>query len=180
MNKTLKYLGLLAILPLLTVAITTDYTPEAEALKSKGKDTPGRGGADSYGAATKGIVCGDKLCSEIPGGYAAWKEQQAKSSRIGTATTQPEPAPAPAPKMEDKKMDAMESMEDKKVDPGSVLRLSRANVPAEIPMHKGFYDGGDVYFIITDSSDENHANIITENQGWQVELAPLLANAPDE
>jgi hypothetical protein len=37
-----------------------------------------------------------------------------------------------------------------------------------------------VYFIITDSSDQLHANIITEQQGWQVELAPLLANAPAE
>ena len=62
----------------------------------------------------------------------------------------------------------------------SSLPLSRANVPATIPMHQGFYDGGLVHFIITDSSDPTHAEIITENQGWQVELAPLLANAPDE
>ena len=65
-------------------------------------------------------------------------------------------------------------------DLGSVLRLSRANVPTDIPLHQGYYDGGDVYFIITDSSDPKHAEIITENQGWRVELAPLLMNAPDE
>ena len=64
--------------------------------------------------------------------------------------------------------------------PGSLLTLARANVPATIPMHQGYYDGGMVYFIITDSSDVTHADIITENQGWKVELAPLLANAPDE
>lgn len=63
--------------------------------------------------------------------------------------------------------------------PGSLLTLSRANVPATIPMHQGFYNGESVYFIITDSSDPTHAEIITENQGWKVELAPLLANAPD-
>jgi hypothetical protein len=63
-------------------------------------------------------------------------------------------------------------------DLGSVLRLSRANVPAEIPMHKGFYNGGEVHFIITDSSEPTHAEIITKNQGWKVELAPLLAKAP--
>ncbi len=62
---------------------------------------------------------------------------------------------------------------------GSVLRLSRANVPAEIPLHQGYYNGGDVYFIITDSSDPTHSEIITESQGWQVELAPLLKNSPD-
>jgi len=60
------------------------------------------------------------------------------------------------------------------------LPLSRANVPATIPLHQGFYDGGSVYYIITDSSDPTHAEIITESQGWQVELAPVLANAPDE
>ena len=60
-----------------------------------------------------------------------------------------------------------------------VLPLSRANVPATIPMHQGFYNGESVYYIITDSSDPTHAEIITENQGWQVELAPLLANAPE-
>jgi hypothetical protein len=63
--------------------------------------------------------------------------------------------------------------------PGSLLSLSRANVPAKIPMHQGFYNGEQVYYIITDSSDPTHAEIITENQGWKVELAPLLANAPE-
>ncbi|MFB5631108.1 MAG: hypothetical protein ACE5RN_05945, partial [Nitrosopumilaceae archaeon] len=65
------------------------------------------------------------------------------------------------------------------MEQGSVLRLSRANVPATIPMHQGFYNGDAVYYIITDSSDPTHAKIITENQGWKVELAPLLANAPE-
>ena len=60
------------------------------------------------------------------------------------------------------------------------LTLARANVPATIPMHQGFYDGGDVHFIITDSSDQTHADLISESQDWRVELAPLLANAPDE
>ena len=64
--------------------------------------------------------------------------------------------------------------------PGSLLTLSRANVPATIPMHLGFYNGESVYYIITDSSDPTHAEIITESQGWQVELAPLLANTPDD
>jgi hypothetical protein len=62
--------------------------------------------------------------------------------------------------------------------PGSLLTLSRANVPATIPMHQGFYNGDEVYYIITDSSDQTHADVITENQGWKVELAPLLKNAP--
>lgn len=62
--------------------------------------------------------------------------------------------------------------------PGSLLTLSRANVPATIPMHQGFYNGDEVYYIITDSSDQTHADTITKNQDWKVELAPLLKNAP--
>ena len=62
---------------------------------------------------------------------------------------------------------------------GHELRLSRANVPATIPMHMGYHDGETVYYIITDSSDETHADVITQKQGWNVELAPLLRQAPD-
>ena len=59
--NSLKYLGLLAVLPLLTVALTIDYTSEADATKSKGV------GAKQYGSATKNKVCGDRLCSETGG-----------------------------------------------------------------------------------------------------------------
>jgi len=159
MNKSLRYISILAIIPLFTAGLTTDYFTDAEAIKSKGTAT------SQYGSSTN--ICGLQLCSEIPGGKDAWREQQ----------KQPTPV---APVTEDAMMEEtmMEALTE--ADLGSVLRLSRANVPAEIPLHQGYYDGGDVYFIITDSSDPTHAEIITENQGWQVELAPLLANAPDE
>jgi len=61
----------------------------------------------------------------------------------------------------------------------SLLTLSRANVPATIPLHQGFYDGEPIYFIITDSSDQMHSDLISETQKWKVELAPPLAKAPD-
>ena len=168
MNKNLKYLGLLAILPLLTVALTTDYIGEADAVtKSAGTS------AKQYGSATSSKVCGDRLCSET-GGKTVLPSEPA-------VTEEPEET------MEETMDDTMEetmddTMEDESMDamdPGSVLRLSRANVPATIPMHQGFYNGDSVFYIITDSSDPTHADIITENQGWTVELAPLLANAPE-
>ncbi len=59
MNPKLKYLSLLVILPLFTLAIATNYVVDADAVKSKGRY------ANSYGSATKNIVCGDKLCSEV-------------------------------------------------------------------------------------------------------------------
>jgi len=175
----IKYLGLLAILPLFTMALTTSYViEEADALKSQGSNAPGRVGSDSYGSANKFVVCGGVLCSEYPGGYEQYikdKEQGVKAPAEPVEPTAPTPVPAPEPEPET----TMEETMEEEIAPGSVLRLSRANVPAIIPLHQGFYNGDLVYFIVTDSSDETHANIITENQGWRAELAPLLANAPE-
>jgi len=172
MNANLKYLGLLAVLPLLTVALTTDYSSEADALtKASGV------GAKQYGSATKSKVCGDRLCSETGGKTSLPsipEESEDTEKQIEEKDMKEEEHMDESmddSMMEEEKMEAM--------DPGSVLRLSRANVPATIPMHQGFYNGESVYYIITDSSDPTHADIITQNQGWQVELAPLLANAPD-
>jgi len=159
MNKSLRYIALLAIIPLFTTGLTTDYFTDADATKGKGV------GTSKFGSSTN--ICGLQLCSEIPGGKAAWMAQQGQSTPL-------------APVIEETMMEETMMEELTEADLGSVLRLSRANVPAVIPLHQGFYDGGDVYFIITDSSDPKHAEIITENQGWQVELAPLLANAPDD
>ena len=162
MNTTLKIIALLAILPLFTAALTQSYFTEADAVKSEGKNTPGRTGVQSYGSANKGIVCGDKLCSAAP--IAPTVPKTVKPS---------EPAPK-SEKMEDK---SMTSMQDQ-ANLGSVLKLSRASVSAKIPLHQGFYDGKEVYYIITDSSDQKHADAISQSQKWKVELAPLLKNAP--
>ena len=166
MNKSLRYIAILAIVPLFTTGLGTDYFTDADALKGSGV------GSSKYGSSTN--ICGLQLCSEIPGGKAAWTEQQ---------QSEPEPpVESDAEDTHDDKSMVMDSAREDEVteeDLGSVLRLSRANVPATIPLHHGYYDGGDVYFIITDSSDPKHAEIITASQGWQVELAPLLKNAPD-
>ncbi len=154
MNKSLRYIAILAILPLFTAGLGTDYFTDADAIKSSGV------GTKKYGSSTD--ICGDKLCSEIPGGKAAWNEERGKSTPV---------APVIEEKIHEEKVT--------EADLGSVLRLSRANVPATIPMHQGYYDGGKVFFIITDSSDPTHADLITNNQGWKVELAPLLKNTPD-
>jgi len=191
MNKTLKYLGLLAILPLFTMSLGTDYVIEEAdaATKSEGSNAPGRIGPNSFGSANKGVVCGDRLCSEYPGGYEAWKrDQQSGTTPVSPPEqvtppkkTEPEKKVEP-PKTETKTETMTEKMTETKTSemPGSKLRLSRANVPAIIPLHQGWYNSESVLFIITDSSDQTHADIITKNQGWKVELAPLLKNAPKQ
>ncbi|MCH7877058.1 MAG: hypothetical protein IIA20_02295, partial [Thaumarchaeota archaeon] len=71
----------------------------------------------------------------------------------------------------------MQKIELEKEDP--LLLLSRINVPATIPMHKGIYGGNQVLYIITDSSDEDYAEILSEKQGWNVELALAIADVPE-
>jgi len=63
-------------------------------------------------------------------------------------------------------------------DPPSV-ELYRASVPATIPMHSGLYGGNQTHYIITDASDESLATEISEEQGWNVEVAPPLSEAPE-
>ena len=58
------------------------------------------------------------------------------------------------------------------------LKLSKTNVPATIPMHKGIFNSSEILYIITDSSDQEFGKKITEKQGWKVETAPPIAKAP--
>ena len=60
------------------------------------------------------------------------------------------------------------------------LLLSKTNVPAIIPMHKGLYNGEPVFYIITDSSDKEYAEKLSKLQEWKVETAPLLSETPEQ
>jgi hypothetical protein len=71
----------------------------------------------------------------------------------------------------------IQQIEFEKEDPS--FPLSKTNVPAVIPMHKGIFNSTSLYYIITDSSDQEFANKITEKQNWRVELAPPLNKAPE-
>jgi len=158
MNLTLKRLGLLAILPLFTISVLVryEYASAQELACPQGEVTLVR-------ASDPNPIC-------IKESTANRWVQLGIATIVGTVqVTSAEPIPMETPQ---------ETMEEE-IAPGSVLRLSRANVPATIPLHQGFYNGDSVYFIVTDSSDQTHADIVTEQQGWKVELAPLLANAPD-
>lgn len=64
--------------------------------------------------------------------------------------------------------------------PEPSVALARSNVPATIPMHAGMHDGGQVLYIVTDASDADWAEDITDRQGWRVEVAPPLASAPED
>ena len=164
MNNTIKYIGLLAILPLFSVTLATNFIDDANA-------------ADVDFECPNGETAITRTTNPNP---ICVKESTAdRWVQLGFAMKVGDHSEAmmEEPMMEESMMEEP-MMEEMMAAPGSVLKLSRANVPATIPLHQGYYDGGEVFYIITDSSEEKHANIITENQGWQVELAPLLANAP--
>jgi len=150
MNKSLRYIALLAIIPLFTTGLTTDYFTNAEAIKSQGNDAPGRYATHSYGSANNSIVCGDRLCSEIPGGRAAFEEQQRMPTLVEPVTEEETTEEMMEETTEEMMEETTEEMMEEtmmeevtEADLGSVLRLSRANVPTNIPLHQGYYDGGD-------------------------------------
>jgi len=63
---------------------------------------------------------------------------------------------------------------------GSVLKLSRTNVPVDIPLVKGWYDGKDVLYVTTEASDKDVADALTKFTGFKVTYAPALANTPGD
>ncbi len=78
MNKSLRYIALLAIVPLFTTGLTTDYFTDADALKSQGTAT------SKYGSSTN--ICGLQICSEFPGGKASCIEQQKMPTPVARFT----------------------------------------------------------------------------------------------
>jgi hypothetical protein len=67
-----------------------------------------------------------------------------------------------------------------RAEPGSVLKLSSASILMDIPLIKGYENGNEIFFIGTDISDKDLANVATSISGFKVNHAPLLAQtAPD-
>ena len=52
-----------------------------------------------------------------------------------------------------------------------------SQIPVEIPMRTGYYDGQIVRYIVTDSSESNHAELISKQYNWQVSYSPELGRA---
>ncbi|MGI0012955.1 MAG: DUF7482 domain-containing protein, partial [Nitrososphaera sp.] len=65
-------------------------------------------------------------------------------------------------------------------EPGSVLKLSSATIPIDIPLIKGYENGNELFFIATDVSDAELAAMVTDITGFKVNHAPLLARTPED
>jgi len=70
-----------------------------------------------------------------------------------------------------------QKLEFEKDDPS--LLLSRANVPAIIPMHQGIHSGNNILYIITDASDQDYAKTISEKQKWNIQLSQSIKDIPE-
>jgi hypothetical protein len=62
---------------------------------------------------------------------------------------------------------------------GSVLKLSQANVVIDIPLMKGYENGHEIFFIATDASDNQTTAVITNQTGFKVNVASVLAKTPE-
>ena len=61
----------------------------------------------------------------------------------------------------------------------SSLLLSRVNLAAIIPMHKGMHNGNELFYIITDASEKNYVNTISEKQKWNIQLSKSIQDIPE-
>ena len=168
----------------MSILLATGFIDELSAEKSVGRS------ANEFGSATKGKICGDKLCSETGGkiimpwdGAINETDQQNCSissdqetcNELNFTDLQEE-----IPNETNPDEDELKNNLGVKVIPLGSSLFTEVNIPVTIPLHQGFYMGKLVYYIITDSSDPTHADVISKNQGWNVNVAQLLVNATEE
>ncbi len=176
MNKKLRYLGLLLILPVFTVALTSTMgtIPAASALTARTSFND-----NHYTALYPGgpRICGDHICAA--GEYEKMQQALAHAQMKGkTGTTAPSvpsttPTTPSAPQGQNMPQPTTASK-----DLGSVLKLSNANLPLVIPLVRGLYDGKDIFYIITEASNSDVASVLTTFTNFPVTFAPALAKSP--
>ncbi len=171
MNKKLRYLGLLLILPVFTVALASTWgtLPAASALTSRSNFND-----NHYTALYPGgpKICGDHVCA--PGEYDKMQQELAQAQMKGKAGTTS--ASQGHNMMQGQNMPQQGAMTTS--DLGSVLKLSNANLPLVIPLVRGLYDGKDVFYITTEASDSDVATGLTKFTNFPVTFAPALAKTP--
>ena len=151
MTKNVQKISLLAIIPIIAIAMTFVPLTDIHAQNLNPEK-----------------ICGDRLCDSGDSKNAEDERKKMRELFLSSSSSS------------DIVKTILVAESEKQIDPGNLLKLSRTSVSTDIPLHLGYYDGDSVYFIITDASDEKHAKIISEKQVWNVEVAPLLENTPKE
>ena len=166
MTSKIRILGVLLILPLLSVSAVTAFVdiPSASALTKRDYYALN----DQHTTASYGysMVCGDHYCT--PGEYSKMQQQlsQVQKGKI-----------IPAMSMQGHTM--IDKMPMTQMASGEmVLKLSNANLPIVIPLAKGLFEGKDVFYITTEASDTTIAGGFTKFTNFPVTYAPALGKAP--
>ena len=175
MTNKIRSLGILLVLPLLTISVVTSFdVPAASALTKRDYYYLN----DQHLTARFGntAVCGNHMCA--PGEYTSM-QQKINSAQIAKPKTVMSQNQTMMPQtMTNQGQQMAQAMPMQSSDLGSVLKLSNANLPIVIPLVKGLYDGKDVYYITTEASDSNVASDLTKFTNFPVTFAPALGKAP--
>ncbi len=174
-------MGLLLILPVFTVALTSTWEtlPVASALTSRNSFNDNHYTSLYPGGAR---ICGDHVCA--PGEHDKMQQGLAQAQMKGKAGTTS--ASQGHNMMQKENMTNHDMMQGQNMhqamteskDLGSVLKLSNANIPLVIPLVRGLYDGKDVFYISTEASDSDVAAALTKFTNFPVTFAPALAKTP--
>jgi len=162
-NKT-RILGVLLILPLLSIVAITADIPSASALTKRDFSVLN----DQHTTASYGysMICGDHVCSS---GEFSKMQQLLSQAQQGKITL--------IPMQEQPMMSSNETMSQMEPS-GQILKLSNANLPIVIPLVKGLFEGKDVFYITTEASDSTIANGLSAFTKFPVTFAPALGKAP--
>src|SRR5919108_4905286 len=118
------------------------------------------------------VVIAPSLMSQEQQSFSQQQQQQRNNTATSTTTSTAAVANQSAAASSSANITAAEG-------PGSVLKLSQANVLLDIPLMKGYENGHEIFFIATDASDNKTATQITNQTGLKVNFAPLLAKTPE-
>jgi hypothetical protein len=123
----------------MSILLATGFVDELDAAKSEGRS------ANEFGSATKGKICGDKLCSETGGKIIMpWEETGNDTLIEENATGNDTQIEENATSNINQEIEETNNFLEVKVIPYGNL-LDKANVPVTIPLHQGYFMGKAVY-----------------------------------
>src|SRR6185312_12584840 len=175
MTSKIRSLGVLLILPLLSISAITAFVdiPSANALTKRDYFTLD----DQHLVARYGNspVCGNHICGL---GEQAKMQQELNQAQIGKTPSHGTTGQMMMSGNQSMISNNGQSMSMELKDLGSVLKLSNANLPIVIPLVKGLYDGKDVFYITTEASDSTIADALSKFTNFPVTFTPALAKTP--
>ncbi|MDE1767193.1 MAG: hypothetical protein KGI27_13125 [Thaumarchaeota archaeon] len=176
MTNKMQCFGSFLIIPLITVTMTAFTISPANALVTRDFSYLHDNHCTALYNCAGAQICGDYVCS--PGEYGRHLENMSKAeiaqgaaaaSAVRSKSFAPAVTSPPVPNV---------PLTPSRPNVSPTFELSNANLPLVIPLVKGLYDGKDVFYISTDTSDSNMAAMVSKFTNFPVNFAPSLAKTP--